>query len=104
MKPSYYAAQNGSVVAALLAAWSAVSRATSLADRLQRAVAGGGDTHTVAAMAGALLGARFGDSTVPFAWRRAVHSWPGLRYRAALAVLTCAAAGRTPTAGRSSSG
>ncbi|MCW2607332.1 MAG: hypothetical protein JWO60_2025 [Frankiales bacterium] len=89
-EPSHWRDSNGWVVAALQAAWSAVSRATSLEDGLQRAVAGGGDTDTVAAIAGALLGARFGGSTVPFAWRRLLHGWPGLRSRdlAGLAVLT----------------
>ncbi len=90
VEPSHYRTQNGWVVAALLAAWSAVHRATSLPDGLQRAVAGGGDTDTVAAIAGALLGARYGGSAVPFSTRRLLHGWPGLRSRdlAALAVLT----------------
>ena len=90
VEPSYYAASNGWVVAALLGAYSAVHEATSLADGLQRAIAGGGDTDTVAAIAGALLGARYGGSAVPFGWRRLLHGWPGLRGRdlAGLAVLT----------------
>ena len=36
------------------------------------------DTDTVAAIAGGLLGARWGASAVPWHWRRAVHGWPGL--------------------------
>ncbi|MYS43040.1 hydrolase, partial [Streptomyces sp. SID5998] len=36
------------------------------------------DTDTVAAIAGALLGARWGCSGIPLAWQRAVHGWPGL--------------------------
>ena len=32
----------------------------------------------VAAIAGALLGARHGAAAVPTAWRAAVHGWPGL--------------------------
>ena len=47
-------------------------------DGLQVAVAIGGDTDTVAAIAGALLGARHGASAVPARWRRALH-WPGMR-------------------------
>jgi len=39
----------------------------------------GDDTDTVAAIAGALLGARWGASAVPDAWRRMLHGWPGLR-------------------------
>ncbi|HWH29774.1 MAG TPA: ADP-ribosylglycohydrolase family protein [Mycobacteriales bacterium] len=81
VEPAHYAASNGWVVAALLAAWSAVSRATSFDDGVQRAVAGGGDTDTVAAIAGALLGARFGGSGVPARYRRLLHGWPGLRAR-----------------------
>jgi ADP-ribosyl-[dinitrogen reductase] hydrolase len=95
VQPAHYRAQNGWVVAALLAAWSAASRAGSLQDGVQRAVAGGGDTDTVAAIAGALLGARYGGSSVPHTWRRVLHGWPGLRSRnlAALAVL-CTRGGR----------
>jgi hypothetical protein len=36
----------------------------------------GGDTDTVAAIAGALLGARYGASAVPFDWRRRLCGWP----------------------------
>ena len=90
VEPAHYAGSNGWVVAALQGAWSAVSRATSYEDGVQRAVAGGGDTDTVAAIAGALLGARFGGSAVSHRYRRVLHGWPGLRARdlASLAVLT----------------
>ena len=37
----------------------------------------GDDTDTVAAIAGALLGARWGAGAIPWRWRRAVHGWPG---------------------------
>jgi ADP-ribosyl-[dinitrogen reductase] hydrolase len=89
VEPSRYSHRNGWVVGALLAAWSATSAAASLEDGLQRAVAGGGDTDTVAAIAGALLGARFGGSAVPSRYRRLLHGWPGLRAHdlAGLAVL-----------------
>jgi len=40
-----------------------------------------GDTDTVAAITGALAGAAYGSSTLPFAWRRTLHGWPGLRAR-----------------------
>ncbi|WP_281287609.1 ADP-ribosylglycohydrolase family protein [Amycolatopsis rhizosphaerae] len=88
--PEHYAGNNGWVVAALLAAWSAVSPASSYVDGVVRAVNGGGDTDTVAAIAGALLGARYGGSLVPARWRRLVHGWPGLRARdlVRLALLT----------------
>lgn len=48
---------------------------------LEAAVRGGRDTDTVAAIAGALLGARYGASAVPAQWRRILHGWPGLRAR-----------------------
>lgn len=69
---------NGYVVSALQAAWSAVIRAADLPDALVRAVRAGGDTDTVAAIAGALAGARWGLSAIPLAWRRDVHGWPGM--------------------------
>jgi ADP-ribosyl-[dinitrogen reductase] hydrolase len=98
--PPHYSASNGWVVAALGGAWSAVSRSTSYADGVVRAVAGGGDTDTVAAIAGALLGAAYGGSAVPAAWRRPLHGWPGLRARdlVRLAVLA-ARRGRPDRAG-----
>ncbi len=33
----------------------------------------------MAAIAGQLLGARYGASAVPWRWRRVLHGWPGLR-------------------------
>ncbi len=94
--PAYYAASNGWVVAALCAAWSAVSRSTSYADGVVRAVAGGGDTDTVAAIAGALLGATYGGSAVPAVWRRPLHGWPGLRARDLVGLAVLAARGGRP--------
>ena len=81
VEPSHYSASNGWVVAALLAAWSAISRTHGLVPGLQAAVAGGGDTDTVAAIAGQLLGAAHGASAVPARYRRRLHGWPGLRVR-----------------------
>jgi len=54
------------------------------------ALLSGHDTDTVAAIAGALLGARWGVSAVPAHWRRIVHGRPGLRSRdlARLGILT----------------
>ena len=86
---------NGWVVAALQAAWSAISRtpvpspdpaggsfpAQHLALALEAAVRAGDDTDTVAAIAGGLLGARWGASAVPLQWQRILHGWPGLRAR-----------------------
>jgi ADP-ribosyl-[dinitrogen reductase] hydrolase len=99
VKPACYAAQNGWVVAALLAAWSACSQATSFADGIVRAVNGGGDTDTVAAIAGALLGARYGGSAVPARWRRVLHGWPGLWARDLIALAVLTVRGGQPTRG-----
>ena len=47
--------------------------ATHLRLTLENAVRGGGDTDTVGAIAGSMLGARWGATAVPFAWRRVLH-------------------------------
>jgi ADP-ribosylglycohydrolase/protein-tyrosine phosphatase len=92
--PAHFAS-NGWVVHALQAAWSAVCRtpvpdldpargsfpAQHLAHAVQAAVRAGHDTDTVAAIAGSLLGARWGASAVPLTWRRRVHGWPGYTAR-----------------------
>ena len=93
-KPSDFT-NNGWVVEALQAAWCAIAttpipqdepaqgvfRVDHLRLALDTAVRGGGDTDTVAAIAGGLLGAAYGASTVPAEWRRLLHGWPGLRTR-----------------------
>ena len=40
---------------------------------LENAVRAGGDTDTVAAIAGSMLGARWGATALPFEWRRVLH-------------------------------
>ena len=93
---------NGWVVEALQGAWSAISttpipaddpakgvfRADHLRLALDAAVRGGGDTDTVAAIAGGLLGAVYGASAVPAEWRRMLHCWPGLATRDLVALAT----------------
>jgi ADP-ribosylglycohydrolase/protein-tyrosine phosphatase len=83
---------NGWVVTAMQAAWSAISttavpesdpeagrfRADHLRLALDAAVRAGYDTDTVAAIAGGLLGAAHGASAVPGEWRRVLHGWPGM--------------------------
>jgi ADP-ribosyl-[dinitrogen reductase] hydrolase len=83
---------NGWVVAAMQAAWSAIATTPERvddaaacvfgADRLRlaldAAVRAGHDTDTVAAIAGALLGAAYGASAVPLEWRMLLHGWPGI--------------------------
>ena len=86
---------NGWVVEVLQGAWSAIAttpvpqddpaagvfRVDHLRLALDAAVRGGGDTDTVAAIGGGLLGAVYGASAIPGEWRRALHGWPGLRAR-----------------------
>ena len=83
---------NGWVVEALQAAWCAIAttpipadysgagvfRADHLRLALDAAVRSGNDTDTVAAIAGALLGAAHGASAVPLEWRILLHGWPGI--------------------------
>ncbi len=71
--------KNGWVVEALQAAWSAIVNGEGLVDTLERAVRGGRDADTVAAIAGGLVGAQWGLSAIPAAWQRIVHGSPGLR-------------------------
>ncbi|MEB3021510.1 ADP-ribosylglycohydrolase family protein [[Mycobacterium] crassicus] len=94
-QPSAFSSNNGWVVAALQGAWSAIAttpvpddgpakgvfRADHLRLALEAAVRGGGDTDTVAAIAGGLLGAVYGASAVPAQWRLLLQGWPGLRTR-----------------------
>lgn len=104
-------AHNGWVVAALQAAWSAIhhahvdgavdaDRPETLARAIEAAVRCGSDTDTVAAIAGGLLGARWGLSAIPLRWQRLLHGWPGYRARdlIRLAMLT-ASAGRPDAQG-----
>ncbi|MEU0056805.1 ADP-ribosylglycohydrolase family protein [Streptomyces sp. NPDC006334] len=115
--PPHHFTNNGWVVHALQAAWSAITRtavpelspaqgkfpAQHLRLALEAAVRAGTDTDTVAAIAGALLGARWGCSGVPQEWQRVVHGWPGHTGAdlVRLAVLT-ARGGKDDTQGRPS--
>jgi ADP-ribosylglycohydrolase len=78
---------NGYVVTALQAACAAVVQTPvpyesipgrHLVDALGAAIRIGDDTDTVAAIAGALLGGRWGTSAVPLEWRRMLHGYPGI--------------------------
>lgn len=91
---------NGWVVAALQAAWSAI--VTTEADGpehlrrgLDAAVRAGYDTDTVAAIAGGLLGAAYGASAIPLQWRYLLHGWPGITARG-LVDLAAAVERKTP--------
>lgn len=76
--------QNGFTVGALQCSWNAVYSVRHLTGEeavsrgLKNAVRLGADTDTIAAIAGGLLGAAWGASSVPQGWRDVVHGWPGL--------------------------
>ena len=78
--------ENAWSVGALQAAWSSIVHtpvpeaepARHFVDSLTTAIRIGHDTDTVAAIAGALLGARWGMSAVPERWLRILHGWPGI--------------------------
>jgi len=74
---------NGFVVTALQAAYAAIVHTPAWGpDHFRRAILNairiGHDTDTVGAIAGALLGARWGLAAIPPEWRARVHGWPGL--------------------------
>ena len=80
--PSEWYRANGWVVAALQAALGAITSTpvpdtatpcTHLAEALRLVARAGGDTDTVGAIAGALLGARWGATAVPLVWRRSLN-------------------------------
>jgi len=74
---------NGYVVTALQAAWSAIRRTPvppwrpqdHLLETLNTAIGIGNDTDTVASIAGALLGARWGLRAIPEGWAEQLHGW-----------------------------
>ncbi|MEJ1922494.1 ADP-ribosylglycohydrolase family protein [Microbacterium sp. KHB019] len=74
--PRDFRQSNGWVVRAFQGALAAVAGAASLTDAVERAVRGGNDTDTVAAIAGSLAGALWGGSAVPLSWKRKLHGWP----------------------------
>jgi ADP-ribosyl-[dinitrogen reductase] hydrolase len=74
--PRDFRENNGRVVVAFLGAVSAVTGATHYRSAITRAIQGGGDTDTVAAITGALAGALHGVSGIPLSWQRKVHGWP----------------------------
>ncbi len=88
-RQSWRFANNGWVVAALQAAWSAIAHTAVPAElpgagvfaaqhaenAIERAARCGGDTDTVAAIAGSLVGARWGASAIPAKWKLKLHGW-----------------------------
>lgn len=76
--PRDFQSGNGWVVRAFQGALAAISGATSLRDVRERAVRGGSDTDTVAAIAGSLAGALWGASALPAEYTAILHGWPGI--------------------------
>ena len=82
---------NGFTVTALQAAWAAICStapgdgpSNHLRSALTAAVHIGDDTDTVAAIAGALLGGRYGLAAIPATWCKSIHGWPGAMRAASL--------------------
>ena len=104
--------RNGWVVGAFQAAWSAIVHTpvpdgtnpdagmpcAHLPAALDTAIGIGHDTDTVAAIAGGLLGARWGASAVPAKWRRLLHGYPGITGERLVELATLAARGGKPLA------
>ena len=76
--PEDFHRNNGWVVAAFQGALAAVAHSACLMDALTGAVRGGGDTDTVAAIAGSLAGAIYGQSALPKDDVALVHGWPDM--------------------------
>ena len=75
---------NGWVIHAIQAAFKVImSTSTETPEHfvlgIEAAVRVGNDTDTVAAIAGALLGARWGYSAIPKSWLKEIHGWPGYK-------------------------
>ncbi|MFE9928701.1 ADP-ribosylglycohydrolase family protein [Streptomyces sp. NPDC005533] len=77
------------------------TRAAGFADAVRAAVDLGGDTDTVAAVTGALAGARYGEGAVPESWTAVLHvPLPGFGERVLAADDLRAPAQRLAAAGR----
>jgi ADP-ribosyl-[dinitrogen reductase] hydrolase len=83
-KEPWHFDKTGWVIHSVQAAWSAISRTdqsgpSHLEESIRYAVRCGNDTDTVAAIAGSLLGARWGAAAVPDEWETAIFGWPNAR-------------------------
>ncbi|MEB2845745.1 ADP-ribosylglycohydrolase family protein [Rhizobiales bacterium RZME27] len=70
--PTDFTHQQGWVMIAFQNALFQLLNAPSLEEGVVRTIAGGGDTDTNAAIAGALLGAVHGEAAIPAQWRQSV--------------------------------
>ncbi len=92
--------KNGYTVTAFQAAWAAIHATRQVVGpdhvqaALSAAIAIGHDTDTVAAIAGTLLGARYGASGLPSDLLRRVHGWPGVSATDLIALALATAFGR----------
>ncbi|WZH35946.1 MAG: ADP-ribosylglycohydrolase family protein [Microbacterium enclense] len=89
--PRDFREANGWVVRAFQGALAAVGGASGPLDAIERAIRGGNDTDTVAAIAGSLAGAVWGAEALPASYTEGLHGWPGidaakLAHRARVAV------------------
>jgi ADP-ribosylglycohydrolase len=95
---------NGFVVPALQAALSSiwntpvpeVEPCRHLQHALHAAIRIGNDTDTVGAIAGSLLGARWGSTAIPVEWQLQLHGWPGYKARDLVRLGVLAATGGKP--------
>jgi len=76
--PRDFEQANGWIVRAFQGALAAVSDAATPLDAIERAVRGGNDTDTVAAIAGSLAGAVWGADALPASHAEGLHGWPGI--------------------------
>ncbi len=76
--PRDFEQANGWIVRAFQGALAAVSGAATPLDAIERAVRGGNDTDTVAAIAGSLAGAVWGADALPASHAEGLHGWPGI--------------------------
>ena len=78
--PRDFAIGNGRVSQLVQTIWSAVIDGDQGYEQtLRTVIAAGGDTATSGAVAGGILGARWGMSAIPLQWRRRINGWPGIR-------------------------
>ncbi|EDY20781.1 ADP-ribosylation/Crystallin J1 [Chthoniobacter flavus Ellin428] len=59
-----------------VAIYSALSHRNDFAKAMEEAIACGGDTDTVGAITGALVGARVGPTGIPHTWRQGIAEYP----------------------------
>lgn len=86
------------MIRAFQGALSAVAGASSLSDALERAVRGGADADTVAAIVGSLAGAVHGASALPHTWTSGLHGWPDYTVADLVSQVTVAVSGQMPRA------